>query len=199
MHDGERIVKAARAAVELHLTVTNFNSKLVERHISDLDGNAAVFVSLEHYPTNITRGSAGFANAEHPMHHAVVAAAVAATQDTRYVPVSHLEFEHLVVEVSILSAMERLSGKGKGAVAKGIVIGKHGLHVEYGYHSSTFLPGFIVSNGWGAEEALDELCIAAGLGGHVWKSPGAKLFTFTTQRFREITPRGPVEEITTER
>jgi uncharacterized protein (TIGR00296 family) len=198
INDGERMIKAARAAVELHLSTTKFNIKSVERYMSDLYENAAVFVTLEHFPTGTPRGSSGYVKAEQPLHQAVVNAAVASTEDMRYVPVSHLEFEHLIVEVSLLSQLERITSRTKASVSKAIMLGRHGLHIEYGYHSATFLPQFIIANGWSVEEALDELCIAAGLKEHLWKSGSVKLFKFTTQRFREISPRGPVEEITTE-
>ena len=198
MSDGERIVKAARYAIELHLTSPSFNSKIVERYISDLDENAAVFVTLEHYPTNTPRGNSGSAAPLHPMHQAVVDAAVAATSDKRFVPVSHMEFEHLVVEVSILSSLERLTGKSKGAIERGFTVGRHGLHLTYGYHNATVLPETPVKNGWSSTEALDQLCITAGLSTHVWRTGSVKIYRFTTQRFRETTPRGPIEEITTE-
>ena len=192
------MVKAARAAIELHLSSRSFNSKLIERYISDLDEDEAVFVSLQHYPTNTPRGSAGFSKASQPLHQAVVISAIAATEDMRYVPVSHLEFEHLVIEVSILSKFEGINGKSPAAIARGISIGVNGLRIEYGYHSATFLPQLPMANGWDARESLDELCIAAGLKDHMWKAGNARLFRFTTQRFRELTPRGPIEEILTE-
>ncbi len=198
LHDGERIIKTARAALELHLSSTNFNAKLLERYISDLYDNAALFVTLEHYPTGTPRGSAGYTKPEHPLHSAVVAAVVAATQDTRYVPVSHMEFEHLIIEVSILSKLGRITAKTSTTIPKSILPGVDGLYIEYGYHSATFLPELQIRNGWSSEETLDELCVAAGLQPHIWKSGSAKLYKFTTQRFREITPRGHVEEIITE-
>ncbi len=196
--DGERIVKAARAAVELHLTSRIFNSKMIERYISDLYEKTALFVTLEHYPTNTSRGSGGSTKATQPLHLAVVNAAVAATEDKRFVPVSHLEFEHLLVEVSILSGLERITVKSENAIMKKIALGKHGLYIEYGYHSAVLLPEVPVKNAWGRGEALNNLCKNAGLGEHVWKTGTAKLYLFTTQRFREMTPRGAIDEILTE-
>lgn len=195
LRDGEKLVKAARHSIELFLTVKDFKREVVENTLDGFDERHGVFVTLSHYPNKVLRGCIGFIEAVEPIKKLIIDAAIAAaTEDPRFVSVSHLEFEHLVVEVSVLSKPERISGHSEELI-KQIRIGKDGLIIEYGYHHGLLLPLVAVEEGWNAEKFLDNVCIKAGLPTHTWKQHGVSLYKFSTQVFKELEPRGTVEEV----
>ncbi len=195
IEEGIRLVRAARSAIELHALSPHFHSGMIERSINEFSESRGVFVTLSHYPTKALRGCIGFITPTAPLNKLLVDAAVAAaSDDPRFVPVSENEFEHLTVEVSILSEPVRIKGAGD-ELLKGVKIGRDGLIIEYGYHSGLLLPIVAVEEQWKAKEFLENLCIKASLPTHAWKHGSAKLYRFTTQVFRELSPHGPVEEI----
>ncbi len=196
LHDGERLVKAARNSIELYLGTHHFDPMVVESSIRDLKEKDGVFVILEHYPTSTPRGVSGAVKSSAPICAFLPTAAIAAaTEDRGMVPVSHLEFEHLIVEVSVLSQLEPIATHAESATLRAIR-SHHGLYLEYGYHTGLLLPGTPAKHGWSTEQTLDALCARAGVPAHAWRLGTAKLYTFTAQTFREKEPRGPVEETT---
>ncbi len=198
IEQGSKLVKAARNSIELYLTTYNFDRKILEKTITEHDNINGVFVTIEHYPTRTLRGCMGFAEPKEKLSKALIDAAIAAAaEDSRFVPVSHMEFEHMVVEVSILDKPKLIIASTEAAIKNSIKIGRDGLILKYGYHEAILLPNVPIENNWTKEKYLDNLCIKAGLKEHVWKTGQAKLYAFTTQIFREKEPRGEVEEVKT--
>ena len=194
--EGNRLVKAARYSIELFLRSPNFNRAHVEDAVRGLDAKEGVFVTIEHYPTMELRGCIGFPNPVGPLNSSVVDAAIAAaTEDPRFVPVSHMELEDIIIEVSILSKMEPINGSTPEGIKRKIKISRDGLFLEYGYYSGLLLPIVAVQERWNAEEFLENLCLKAGLAKHMWRQNGIQLYKFTTQIFREKEPSGAVEEV----
>jgi uncharacterized protein (TIGR00296 family) len=193
--DGAKLVRAARNAIELYIGSREFRNEAVERTIPGFTQKHGVFVTLYHYPTMSLRGCIGFSEPIGELKGMLVEAAVAAAaDDPRFVPVSHLELEHLLVEVSVLSAPERLKGSPE-AIRKQVRIGRDGLIIEYGYNKGLLLPIVAVEERWSVPKFLGEVCIKAGLPEHAWRSSGAQLYRFSTQVFREREPRGRAEEV----
>lgn len=197
--DGQQLVKAARHSIELFLKSPHFDREMVEKSLARFDQKHGVFVTLKHYPSKVLRGYTGFSKGRVPVKRGVVEAAIsAATEDNRFVPVSHLELEdHLIIEVSVLSRLDRVRGTPASIKAK-IKAGEDGLMVEYGYYSGILLPHLHWEEGAKKEELLEKVCLEAGLSKDAWKRGDIYLYKFTTQTFREVTPNGPVEEIGSE-
>ncbi len=195
LEEGTRLVKAARHAIELYITSREFRGDAVERTLSDFNQKHGVFVTIYHYPTRTLRGCIGFPEGVGEMKKLVVEAAVAAAaEDPRFVPVSHLEFEHATIEVSVLSPMERIQGSAE-QIKKQVKIGRDGLVIEYGYHKGLLLPIVPVEEHWSVPRFLDEVCVKAGLPEHTWTHGTASLYRFSSQVFGEKEPRGKIEEI----
>ncbi len=195
MHDGERLVRAARNTIELFLTIKSFRNELITSHLEDMTQSHGVYVTIEHYPTKALRGCMGFPRPKETVKEMVVQAAIAAaTEDPRFVQVSHLEFEHTVVSVNVLSKLEHITQKGDKLI-ESIDVNHEGLYLEYGYHSGILLPIFAIENRWSADKCLGLLCESAGLAENTWKHNNINLYKFETQLFRELSPRGPIEEI----
>ncbi|MGC8623294.1 MAG: TIGR00296 family protein [Candidatus Micrarchaeia archaeon] len=195
VEEGEELVKAARYAIELFLKSPYFDRKIIYKKIEKFKDMSGAFVTLEHYPTGTLRGCIGFPLAIKPLYEAVVDAAIsAATEDPRFVPLSHVELAEITIEVSILSKMERITGKPE-EIKEQVKVGRDGLFIEYGYYSGLLLPIVAVEEGWNSEEFLDNVCMKAGLPTHTWQRSDVSLYRFTTQIFREIKPEDGVEEI----
>ncbi|MEM3204842.1 MAG: TIGR00296 family protein [Candidatus Micrarchaeaceae archaeon] len=195
LEEGEKLVKMARYAIELHLKSPNFSKSIIERQIGEFNQRYGVFVTIEHYPTKELRGCIGFMKAAGPIKSSLVDAAVAAaTEDPRFVPLSHRELNDVTIEVSILSEPKRITGTPE-EIEKSIKIGRDGLIIEYGFYSGLLLPIVAVEQKWNAREFLENVCIKAGLHKESWKQPGVELYTFSTQVFRETEPNGSVIEI----
>jgi uncharacterized protein (TIGR00296 family) len=195
IEEGRVLTEAARSAIELYLTSPRFSAKMITVQLRQFEREHGVFVTIEHYPTRTVRGCIGFARGIRPLPELLVQSAIAAaSEDPRFVPVSHLEFEHMIVEVDILSKPVRLSGTAD-KIRKAIKPERDGLIIEYGYRSGTMLPSAAADNGWAAEEFLENLCASAGLERHTWHNAGAKLYRFTVEAFRESSPRGKVEKV----
>ncbi|MEM0086762.1 MAG: TIGR00296 family protein [Candidatus Micrarchaeaceae archaeon] len=194
LEEGEKLVKAARYAIELHIKSPNFNKSIIEHHIEGFNQKHGVFVTIEHYPTKELRGCIGFIKSMGPIKSSLVDAAIAAaSEDPRFVPVSHRELNDITIEVSILSEPKRLTGTPE-EIENSVKIGRDGLIIEYGFYSGLLLPIVAVEQKWTAREFLENVCLKAGLSRHMWRQPGVELYTFTTQVFRETEPNGSVIE-----
>ena len=195
IHDGERLVRAARDAIETHLTSPAFKAEAIKRHIADFVDEERVFVSIEHYPTKVQRGCVGSYKQAGKLKDALIDAAISATEDPRFVPVSHREFDHMIVGVNLLSKPILIRHTDAGSMSEHVKVGKDGLIIEYGYKSGILMPDSAAEGNWNSEEFLENLCIMAGLAPGSWKMGAAKIFRFSSQIFKEVSPRGPVEEI----
>ncbi len=197
--DGEKLVKAARNAIELCIGAHEFKNEMIERTLTDFTQKHGVFVTVYHYPTRTLRGCIGFSEGIGELRKLLVEAAIAAaTEDPRFVPVSHLEFEHDIIEVSILSKPERMHGDAE-QIKRQIRIGRDGLMIEYGYHKGLLLPMVGVEERWSVPQFLDNVCLKAGLPEHTWRNGTATLYKFSTQVFSEIEPKGRIREVALEK
>jgi len=103
----------------------------------------------------------------------------AATEDSRFPPVTKKELRDIDIEISVLSPMRKI------AAVNEIVIGKHGLMLKKGlFNQGIFLPQVPVEQGWNLDQYLEGICRKAGLPQGAWKE-GAELSVFTAQVFGE--------------
>jgi uncharacterized protein len=199
LKEGDRLVKAARYAIELYMKSTEFRNDIVERTLSEFTQKHGVFVTIYHYPTKTLRGCIGFMEGVGPIKRLLIEAAIAAaSEDPRFVPVSPIEFEHMVIEISVLSKEERIHGDAE-QVKKQIKIGRDGLVIEHGYSKGLLLPIVAVEERWSVQQFLDNVCLKAGLEEHAWKHNTSMLYKFSTQVFKEVEPNGKIEEVDMEK
>ncbi len=196
LHDGETLVRAARSSIELFLNSPRFENTMIERHIERFTEHRGVFVTIEHYPTMSLRGCIGFPRPMGPLKELVVEAAIAAaTEDPRFVPLSHHELKESVIEVSVLHQPELVSETTVRGRINAVKVGRDGLIIHYGFKSGLLLPVVPVEEKWGKEEFLRGVCAKAGLNEDSWKKPDISLYKFTAQVFKESEPEGSVKEI----
>jgi AmmeMemoRadiSam system protein A len=132
---GRALLTIARSAIGAEL---GFHPVAEASHAS-LTQPAATFVTLK--LADELRGCIGSLKALRPLGIDVRENAIAAAfRDPRFAPLAVGEFEATSVEVSLLSAAERLDLRNEEDLLARLRPGVDGLVLEYGHHRATFLP-----------------------------------------------------------
>jgi uncharacterized protein (TIGR00296 family) len=187
--DGKELVKIARRAVTEFLKT---NSKIDDAEFnSKFDFSSGVFVTLN--KQNSLRGCIGYPIPVKKLSDGLIDAAIsAATQDTRFSPVSSDELDRITFEVTVLTPPVEIKVKEYADYLKEIKVGRDGLIVENSYSSGLLLPQVPTEYGWNVEEFLEYTCQKAGLGKDAWKDKDTKISRFEGVIFKEETPNGNI-------
>ena len=102
----------------------------------------------------------------------------AAISDPRFPALSVAEWSEIDLEVSVLGPIEPVTDMAA------VVIGRHGLIVEFGRRRGLLLPQVAIEWKWTAVEFASQTCVKAGLPRDAWQK-GAKLFKFEAEVFGE--------------
>jgi AmmeMemoRadiSam system protein A len=122
------------------------------------------------------RGCVGYVLPVTPLHQAVAETArAAASQDTRFCPVSREEAPLVQISLSVLSRLKPIDPEQ-------VEIGRHGLVVTLAGHRGLLLPQVAVEHHWDRVAFLEQTCRKAGLPTDAWKA-GATLEAFTAEVF----------------
>lgn len=125
------------------------------------------------------RGCIGEIIPRRPLYLAVIDQAInAAVNDPRFLPLTAAELPLVQLEISVLSRPRPIGSWQE------IAVGRHGVLLEKGGHSSVFLPQVAPEQGWNREEMLDHLACKAGLSPEAWRQ-GAHFQVFEAQVFGE--------------
>ena len=126
------------------------------------------------------RGCIGYVQAIKPLVDTIIEMAqAAALRDPRFEPVTAQEIEKLGIEISVLTPMTKLES------VDDLMIGKHGLYIEKGFHRGLLLPQVAVEHGWDKTRFLQQTCIKAGLMPEEWQEPNTDISVFSAQIFSE--------------
>lgn len=172
----DKLLAVAKASVESYVrdkTIPHF--QFSEPALNARNG---AFVTLKSGGT--LRGCLGqFSPSALPLTEVVSKMAIAAaTEDTRFKPVTADELEKINYEISVLSPLQKVHD------ASEIILGKHGVKLSQGSHSGVFLPQVATEMGWTKDAFMGELCAQkAGLNRDCWKDTETRLYTFTAQVF----------------
>ena len=187
--DGKELVKIARRAVTEFLKT---NSKIDDAEFnSKFNFSSGVFVTLN--KQNSLRGCIGYPIPVKKLSDGLIDAAIsAATQDTRFSPVSSDELDRITFEVTVLTPPVEIKVKEYADYLKEIKVGRDGLIVENSYSSGLLLPQVPTEYGWNVEEFLEYTCQKAGLEKDAWKDNDTKISRFEGVIFKEETPNGNI-------
>jgi hypothetical protein len=134
------------------------------------------------------RGCIGTLEAHRPLGIDVRENAVAAAfHDPRFMPLSHVEFDEIRVEVSLLSPTEILVVASEEHALASLRPNVDGVVFEYRHFRSTFLPQVWEQLPEPAE-FLAHLKRKAGLPAHFW-AEGVRLSRYTVRKWKEEAPR----------
>ena len=170
------LLAAAREAVRARLTDTHLGIP----QISDetLRESHGAFVSV--HVAGELRGCVGVVEAGVPLVDIVTRCAVAAaTEDSRFPPLTVEELEAARLEISVLSAPRSLPDPDL------LEPGVHGVIVSDGARRALLLPQVATQHGFGRAQFLDAACSKAGLATGSWRSGGLSLEVFTAEVFAE--------------
>jgi AmmeMemoRadiSam system protein B/AmmeMemoRadiSam system protein A len=109
-----------------------------------------------------------------------------ATLDSRFAPVEATELSYITIEISLLSALKKISSPDE------VDPHKHGIYLQKGDQTGLYLPGKGPQEGWSTEELLSHCAREkAGLGWEEWKE--AELYIFEAITFKEgdLNPSAP--------
>ena len=173
--DKEKLLNIARETINQYIR----NGKTTDINVQSesLKKECGAFVTLKGKKGNL-RGCIGLTVAERPLFMTIRAMAIAAaTQDPRFNPVTSSEIDNLVIEISVLTPMQKVSSIDE------IEVGRDGLMIRKGYMSGLLLPQVPTEQGWDKNTFLEHICYKAGLPADAWKS--AELWKFQAIVFSE--------------
>jgi AmmeMemoRadiSam system protein A len=169
------LLHLAHEGIESLVTGRKLSLEPASPHLAEPRG---VFTTI--YRHGELRGCVGYVQPVLPLYQAVIETArAAASQDTRFTPVTPEEIQDLQVSLSVLSALRPIE-------AKHVTIGKHGLVVTMGGRRGLLLPQVPVEHGWDRVTFLEQTCRKAGLFPDAWKA-GAELESFTAEVFGDLS------------
>lgn len=191
LEEGKKAVRFAREIIENYVRKKEIKLKDLGEKFSEKKG---AFVTIHTYPEHDLRGCIGIPLPIMPLKNSIYEAAVSATRDPRFPPLSEEELDRIVVEVTILTKPEIIKVNNPSEYPSKIKIGRDGLIVEQGFYKGLLLPQVPVEEKWDEEEFLSHTCMKAGLMPDAWLEKETRIYRFSGQIFTELTPRGEIEE-----
>jgi len=138
---------------------------------------AGAFVTLEE--GGHLRGCIGYIEPIRPLYQAVMENTVSAcSKDYRFRPVTSSELERIEIEISVLTPKREIEKP------EDFHPGEEGIIIEKEGKRAVFLPQVALEQGWGREEALQHLCLKAGLSPDAWQA-GTRFWVFRAEVFSE--------------
>ena len=99
------------------------------------------------------RGCIGRFEPNQPLYEVIIEMAISASRyDTRFTPVTQDELEEIAIEISVLTPRKQVNSLDE------VIIGKHGIYVEYGSKNGTYLPQVATDLGWDKEQFFKSCC-----------------------------------------
>lgn len=166
------LLRLAHEAIESALENRKIPADPPSAHLAQPRG---VFTTI--YLRDELRGCVGYVMAVTSLYRAVIETArAAASEDSRFRPVTRIEAPELKVSLSILSPLSPV-------VPDQIEVGRHGLVVSWAGHRGLLLPQVPTEHHWDRVTFLEQTCRKAGLPMDAWKM--AALEAFTAEVFGE--------------
>lgn len=174
--DRLELLRLARTTLESYLTAGSIPQYHTSR--SALRARAGAFVSL--HSSGELRGCIGQLTADRELYRIIQSCAVsAATEDSRFLPVTPDELPQIEIEISVLTPFRRIKSTDE------IEVGKHGLYLVCGAHRGLLLPQVATQYDWDRETFLAQTCRKSGLQEMAWKDPATVIHVFEAQVFSE--------------
>jgi AmmeMemoRadiSam system protein B/AmmeMemoRadiSam system protein A len=141
-----------------------------EKMPPELKQKFGAFVTLK--INGILRGCIGRFVSDDPLYDVVRASAISsAFEDPRFPQLTKEEYDKLEIEITVLGPKRKISNISE------IVLGKHGIYIEKGYHAGTMLPQVPIEYGWTVEQFLGYTSRdKAGIGWDGWKDANIYIY-----------------------
>jgi AmmeMemoRadiSam system protein A len=120
------------------------------------------------------RGCIGYIEAKKPLYKTVEQMAIsAAFNDPRFPPLKRDEFNHVTIEISVLSPLKEIKDINE------IEVGIHGIYIVKGFYSGLLLPQVAREYKWDRMTFLEEACHKAGLHPAAWREKDTIIYIFS--------------------
>jgi len=177
MEEKKVLLKIARKTITDYIkndTLCSIDSTQIS---SSLKMPCGAFVSL--HKNNNLRGCIGSFSQNEPLYEVINKMSLAsALNDTRFSPVKSDELDEIVIEISVLTPMKKITSIDE------VELGKTGIYIKKGGRSGTFLPQVATQTNWSKEEFLGHCSRdKAGIGWDGWKT--AEVFIYEAIVFSE--------------
>lgn len=189
LKQGEFLVKNARKIINKKLIVNSSPSIKEEDWLNQKRG---IFVTLNTHPKNELRGCIGFIEPLYTLKEGLIKAAIAASKDPRFEPITKKEIDNITIEVSVLTLPKLMKVKDVKEYLSRIELGKHGLIVELMGYKGILLSQVPVEQKWDEQEFLEFACRKAGIKKDSWINDLTKVYTFESEIFAEEKPKGKI-------
>lgn len=178
--DKQAMLEVARAVIASEFEGGAFDATSIEH----LDRPQGVFVTLT--IGGQLRGCIGLPLPVKPLKEALVSAAYdAAFSDPRFLPLSNAEFEHVELEINVLTEPVLMEVDDAEDYFELVEVGVDGLLIRGNYNSGLLLPSVAERYGWSVDEYLNAICEKAGMPVDAWENLDNKLFKFQSIEFSE--------------
>ena len=170
--DQQDLFYAMKNSVQNTITKKETANKFPFKTITlTLSQEFAAFVTIK--KNNHLRGCVGHTVPDKMLINEVEeTASLAATQDTRFNPVTKDELPSLDYDITILSRFKRELDTSL------IQPGNDGVYIRYGISSALFLPQVATEQNWNRSALMENLCRKANLPKDTYKNPKAEIYTF---------------------
>jgi len=181
--EGKHLLSVARKTIDDRLLCREGGTRSDQEESPRYSERRGTFVTLT--MGGALRGCIGHIIPQESLIEGVRVNAInAAFRDPRFRPLSPKEWEHVKIEVSILTDPKPLAYSDGEDLLRKLRPGIDGLIIKKGYAQATFLPQV-----WeqlpDKKEFLTHLCLKAGLDGHAWKSENLEVLTYQVQAFHD--------------
>lgn len=174
--DRRQLLAIARRSVEAAVCRSAAGPSAAGERSAALTAPAAAFVTI--HERGELRGCIGLMRFEVPLWQNVRdAAAAAALDDPRFLPVGESELPGLELEISVLDPPKELDDPA------GFVAGRHGIVIERGAHRALLLPQVATEQGWNETQMLSAVCRKANLPADAWRDGTTRLYVFDSTCF----------------
>ena len=110
------------------------------------------FVTLKE--NGMLRGCIGRFEPDEPLYKVIIDMAISASRyDTRFPPVTKEELDNIEIEISVLTPRKKVDS------IDDVIVGKHGIYIEYGTKNGTYLPQVATDMGWDKEQFVRSCCV----------------------------------------
>lgn len=173
----KELLELARDTIVFYLD----KGRPLERSSNDEALNAVMGVFVTLRKGRQLRGCIGNIIGRKPLYQGVRDMAIAAaTEDSRFQPVTEDELGDIHIEISVLSPLKQITSTDE------IVLGKHGVLVRDAYRSGVYLPQVATETGWSKDEFMNSLCgHKAGMASDAWESGKCDIYIFSAEVFEE--------------
>lgn len=177
----QALLKGARCTIQEELGEPSPPRSAIYAGIPIPPERYGAFVTLKR-TNGALRGCIGTMVGEEPLDATIERyARAAAFEDPRFPPVSRWEIDDLIIEISVLTPMQRISTWQR------IRINTDGILLRHGFRRAVFLPQVAPEQGWDLETTLTHLAMKAGLQNPegIWREPECEFLVFQAMVWSE--------------